>query len=174
MTAFESRERESPGEHYWQLAGLVSNLEHQRTSLERARPSAPAPAVRPEVQRWFGCDVRQFRQQVADLCRRDGCTRVSCVGGSGESRADVTAVLPDGRKLVVQCRRQTSTLGSPVVKAFAGSVFHVHRADVALLVATCFQIAAPARDFAATAGIRLVDWNRLLAWEAKPGTPPWA
>ncbi|WP_406211111.1 restriction endonuclease [Kitasatospora sp. NBC_01560] len=31
----------------------------------------------------------EFEELVADLCRRDGCSKVRRAGGAGENRADV-------------------------------------------------------------------------------------
>ncbi|MDO0917771.1 DUF2034 domain-containing protein [Streptomyces sp. DT2A-34] len=45
----------------------------------------------------------EFEEVVAELCRRDGCTQVRRVGGSGDNGADVLGSLPDGRTMVIQC-----------------------------------------------------------------------
>ncbi|GFH80584.1 hypothetical protein Sgou_52540 [Streptomyces gougerotii] len=47
---------------------------------------------------------QEFERYVAGLCRRDGCRDVVVTGGSGDLGADVTATLPDGRRLVIQCK----------------------------------------------------------------------
>ncbi|MFB6556449.1 restriction endonuclease [Streptomyces sp. NPDC056405] len=49
----------------------------------------------------------EFEDFVVDLCRRDGCTDVRRVGGSHDNGADVLGVLPDGRSMVIQCKRYT-------------------------------------------------------------------
>ncbi|MGP4111341.1 restriction endonuclease [Streptomyces sp. 4N509B] len=46
-----------------------------------------------------------FEKMVAELFRRGGCTKVMRVGGRGDRGVDVTGVLPDGRSMVVQCKR---------------------------------------------------------------------
>jgi hypothetical protein len=40
-------------------------------------------------------DDRVFEEYVAELCRRDGCTKVERVGRSGDLGADVIGYLPD-------------------------------------------------------------------------------
>ncbi|EPD89929.1 hypothetical protein HMPREF1486_06242 [Streptomyces sp. HPH0547] len=56
----------------------------------------------------------EFEELVAQLCRRDGCTEVRRVGGSHDNGADVVGRLPDGRSMVIQCKRYTpsSTIAS--------------------------------------------------------------
>ncbi|MFE9328503.1 restriction endonuclease [Nocardia sp. NPDC052278] len=46
----------------------------------------------------------EFEEALAALCRRDGCTGVRVVGGSGDLGADVIARAPDGRRIVLGCR----------------------------------------------------------------------
>ncbi|MFF5538081.1 restriction endonuclease [Streptomyces cinerochromogenes] len=47
---------------------------------------------------------------VADLCRRDGCTKVVVSGKSGDLGADVVGCMADGRKLVIQCKKCTKVV----------------------------------------------------------------
>ncbi|MES4907991.1 MULTISPECIES: restriction endonuclease [unclassified Streptomyces] len=47
----------------------------------------------------------EFELAVAELCGRDGCEDVRVVGGAGDLGADVLATVPDGRRLVIQCKR---------------------------------------------------------------------
>ncbi len=72
----------------------------EKTRLaERARLAAPVD----------GRDLEDGRPPVrgvgTKLCRRDGCTDVKRVGGACDLGADVTGMLSDGRRLVVQCKR---------------------------------------------------------------------
>lgn len=48
---------------------------------------------------------QDFEAYVADLCCRDGCSKVVVSGKSGDLGADVIGYFPDGRKLVVQCKK---------------------------------------------------------------------
>lgn len=115
-----------------------------------------------------------FEAAVADLCRRDGCTRVRVVGGAGDLAADVLATTPDGRRLLVQCKRYAvdRRVGSQDVQRVGGTYQVVHHADVALVVTTGGYTPA-ARDYARQAGIQLVDGGGLATW-ARGGRPPWA
>ncbi|MFJ9543005.1 restriction endonuclease [Streptomyces sp. NPDC101225] len=79
----------------------------------------------------------EFEEVVAELCRRDGCTQVRRVGGSGDNGADVLGSLPDGRTMVIQCKRYAPhrTIASREVRDLLGAKVHF-AADVAVFVAT--------------------------------------
>lgn len=115
-------------------------------------------------------DDRAFEEYVADLCRRDGCTKVERVGGSGDLGADVIAYLPDGRKIVVQCKRfaKHRSVGSRDLQTFNGTARAEHGADVPVFVASCV-FTNPARTFAARHDLRLIDVDLLGFWNT--GTP---
>lgn len=116
-----------------------------------------------------------FEQAVADLCWRDGCRDVRVVGGAGDLAADVLATLPDGRRVLIQCKRYAagSRVGSGDVQKVGGTYQVVHRADLAVVVTTGSYTAA-ARSYARTAGIRLIDGPQLTAWASQTSRPPWA
>ncbi|MEU8682181.1 restriction endonuclease [Streptomyces sp. NPDC048611] len=79
----------------------------------------------------------EFEEVVAELCRRDGCTQVRRVGGTGDNGADVLGRLPDGRTMVIQCKRYAPhrTIASREVRDLLGAKVHF-AADVAIFVAT--------------------------------------
>ncbi|MYW04724.1 restriction endonuclease [Streptomyces sp. SID3343] len=112
----------------------------------------------------------EFEQHVAELCRRDGCLDVEVSGGAGDLGADVVGALPDGRKLVIQCKRYapSRSVGSPDMQRFVGTARPVHEADVAVLVASC-RFTAPARDLAHDQDIVTVDRELLGQWMAGTG-----
>ncbi|MFI5801851.1 restriction endonuclease [Streptomyces sp. NPDC051561] len=113
---------------------------------------------------------REFEEYVAELCRRDGCTGVQRVGGSGDLGADVIGHLPDGRKLVIQCKRYAKhrSVGSRDLQTFNGTARAEHGADAAVYVATCV-FTRPAREFAARHNLCLIDVDLLGFWNN--GTP---
>lgn len=117
-----------------------------------------------------GMTGTQFEHYVARLMRSSGFRRVRVSGGSGDMGCDVEGYAPDGRKVVVQCKRYRNSLKSPDVQRFAGTARDVHGADVALLVTTA-QVTKPARDVAALCRITLVDRPLLAQW-ATTHTPP--
>ncbi|MFI8192374.1 restriction endonuclease [Streptomyces sp. NPDC085946] len=116
----------------------------------------------------------EFEQAVADLCVRDGCSQVEVVGGAGDLGADVVALTPDGRRLVVQCKRygDDNKVGSQELQRFGGTCFTVHEADVAVVVTTS-DFTAPAVEYAEQCGIVCVDRAGLHAWRDGLAAGPW-
>ncbi|QKW30675.1 restriction endonuclease [Streptomyces seoulensis] len=120
-------------------------------------------------------DPYEFEQAVAALCERDGCAGVEVSGGAGDLGADVLAVAPDGRRVVVQCKRYCATnrVGSEDLQRFGGTCYTVHEADLALFVTTS-DFTAPAVEYAEQCGIVCVDGEALKAWSDGAAPPPWA
>ncbi|MET8010331.1 restriction endonuclease [Streptomyces sp. NPDC005271] len=140
-------------------------------------PDAVVPAPPVEVPSWEAdydaMDPDEFEQAIADLCERDGCEATSVVGGAGDLGADVLATTPDGRRLVIQCKRYDAThkVGSQDVQRFGGTCFAVHEAHIAIVVTTS-EFTEPAIDYAAQCGILCVDGQELATW-ADTGSAPW-
>lgn len=120
-------------------------------------------------------DADEFEQAIAALCERDGCAQVEVVGGAGDLGADVLAVTPDGRRVVIQCKRygDTHRVGSEELQRFGGTCFTVHGADVAIVVTTS-DFTAPATEYAGLCGILCLDGEALRAWHDTTGARPWA
>lgn len=108
----------------------------------------------------------EFEDLVAGLCRRDGCTEVRRVGGSHDNGADVVGRLPDGRPMVVQCKRYAphSSIVSREVRDLLGAKVHF-TAEVAVFVATTrfSRLPAAVAGPLADAGLRGVRRGRVLA-----------
>ncbi|MEU7064664.1 restriction endonuclease [Streptomyces sp. NPDC046161] len=119
-------------------------------------------------------DADAFEAAVAELCERDGCRDVQVVGGAGDLGADVVATTPDGRRVVIQCKRYCATnkVGSQDVQRFGGTCYAVHEADVAAVVTTS-DFTTPAAEYAEQCGILCFDRQALLAWSAATGPAPW-
>ncbi|MFF2363899.1 restriction endonuclease [Streptomyces sp. NPDC058122] len=139
--------------------------------LPETVPEAPADTV--EIA-YEALDPDEFEQAVAELCRRDGCLDVDVVGGAGDLGADVVARTPDGRSLVIQCKRYCdgNRVGSQDLQRFGGTCFTVHGADVAVVVTTS-DFTAPALDYAEQCGIVCVDGPQLQGWQEGTGPRPW-
>lgn len=135
-------------------------------------PAAPGP---PAFPAYDDLTPDEFEQAIAGLCERDGCTRVEVVGGAGDLGADVLALTPDGRRVVIQCKRygEENKVGSQDLQRFGGTCFTVHEADVAVLVTTS-DFTAPALEYADQCGIVCVDGRELLAWTEGLAPEPWA
>ncbi|MFF4507568.1 restriction endonuclease [Streptomyces sp. NPDC001401] len=106
----------------------------------------------------------EFEELVASLCRRDGCTEVRRVGGSHDNGADVVGRLPDGRAMVIQCKRYapSSTIASRELRDLLGAKVHF-RADVAVFVTTT-RFSRPSENFAVEHGILAVHRDHLGLW----------
>ncbi|MFS8202780.1 restriction endonuclease [Streptomyces sp. CWNU-52B] len=106
----------------------------------------------------------EFEELVAELCRRDGCTQVRRVGGSHDNGADVLGRLPDGRAMVIQCKRYapSSTIASRELRDLLGAWVHF-RADLAVFVTTT-RFSRPSERFAVEHGILAVHRDLLGLW----------
>lgn len=136
--------------------------------VEAPRSAAPGPAAP-------GLTGPQFERVVADLLARDGCAAVEVSGGAGDRGADVTAISPEGHRVVVQCKAyRTQPVGDPELQRFLGTARQVHNAAIPLFVTTS-RFTRPAVQLAREHGIVLVDGGRLASWREHgwrlPGEP---
>lgn len=106
----------------------------------------------------------EFEDLIALLCRRDGCTEVRRVGGANDNGADVVGRLPDGRTLVIQCKRYAPnrTIPSRELRDLLGARVHFG-ADLAVFVTTT-RFSRPSEDFALRNGILAVHRDLLGLW----------
>nr|WP_181796180.1 restriction endonuclease [Streptomyces sp. WELS2] len=137
-----------------------------------AGPAAPSGYDR--AYDYDALEADEFERAVAGLCERDGCTSVEVVGGAGDLGADVLAVAPDGRRVVIQCKRYGDghRVGSQDLQRFGGTCYTVHEADVAVLVTTS-DFTAPAAEYAEQCGIVCFGRPALRAWHDGTGPAPW-
>ncbi|MCF2528278.1 restriction endonuclease [Yinghuangia soli] len=148
---------------------LVAGIRHGFGARSRSRAAAQRRITR-SLAAVDAMDGTAFEHHVADLCRRDGCTQVQVGGGAGDLGADVTGRLPNGRSMVIQCKRYAPdrSVGSPDMQRFVGTARPVHNAEVAVFVASC-RFTGPARDLAHGQRIVPVDRDLLGLW--MNGTP---
>ncbi|CCK32779.1 restriction endonuclease [Streptomyces davaonensis JCM 4913] len=109
---------------------------------------------------------QDFEHYVADLCRRDGCTKVVVSGKSGDLGADVVGYLADGRKLVVQVKKYAPerSVSSQDMQKFVGTARLEHGADVALFVTTCRAFTKAALGLAVRQDIVALHRDLLGSW----------
>jgi restriction system protein len=114
-----------------------------------------------QVDRLSGED---FEKVVAELLRRGGCTKVMRVGGRGDRGVDVTGVLPDGRSMIIQCKRYAAHRSVPVgdVRGLLGSQTDFG-ADVAIFV-TVTRFTEDAVRYAKEKGIIAVGRDLFASW----------
>lgn len=135
---------------------------------------AGAPETRTVPPDYIDLEPDGFEHAVAGLCARDGCPATEVVGGPQDLGADVLARTPDGRRMVVQCKRYSDghKVGSQDMQRFGGTCFTVHEAEVAVLVTTS-DFTAPALSYAQQCGIVCVNGEELDAWRDGTGPAPW-
>ncbi|WP_052397245.1 restriction endonuclease [Streptomyces sp. NRRL F-5123] len=157
------------------VAAVVALAALGGTGISRLTGRATARRVQraDAVREYLDLDPAAFEAAVADLCWRDGCRDVQVVGGAGDLAADVLATTPDGRTILIQCKRYAAgrSVSSPDVQRVGGTYQIVHGAQLAIVVTTG-TYTADARAYARQAGIRLVDGDGLAEW-ARGGRPPW-
>ncbi|MFD7744525.1 restriction endonuclease [Streptomyces sp. NPDC059698] len=150
----------------------LAELDAAQADRAQAPPAPPEPAG-PPVD-YARLDPYAFEEAVAALCRRDGCADAEVVGGAGDLGADVLGTTPDGRRLVVQCKRygEENRAGSQDLQRFGGTCYAVHAADVALVVSTG-GFTDPALDYAEQCAILCYGPEELAAWSEGAAPPPW-
>ncbi|MFE5125005.1 MULTISPECIES: restriction endonuclease [Streptomyces] len=106
----------------------------------------------------------EFEDFIVELCRRDGCTEVRRVGGPHDDGADVLGRLPDGRSMVIQCKRYSpkSRIPSREVRDLLGAQVHC-KADVAIFVTTTY-FTGPSERTAVQNGVIAVHRDHLGLW----------
>lgn len=118
----------------------------------------------------------QFEKHVAGLLRTHGYTKVTVVGGAEDGGADVRAQAPDGRPVVVQCKRWRRPVPPNEVRAFLGALAGSYRGYAGMFVASNGFTDAASR--AAGGEMVLVDRHGLALWmrgervPALPKAPP--
>ncbi|MEU9063858.1 restriction endonuclease [Streptomyces sp. NPDC048430] len=157
-------------------AAVETAYEAVDAALEELPEPDAVPPPRPEPVRtadYEAMDPYDFEEAVAALCRRDGCLDAEVVGGAGDLGADVVGTTPDGRRLVVQCKRYTSDnkVGSQDLQRFGGTCYAVHGAEAAVVVTTG-EFTDPALEYAEECGIVCVGLDGLTAW-SEGASPPW-
>ncbi|MGW0795169.1 restriction endonuclease [Streptomyces sp. NPDC002692] len=154
--------------------GLLYGNRRRKQQAHRTQQAQIQAAQSMEVARYHAMDPRQFEDAIAYLCHRDGCRDARRTGGAGDLGADVTAIAPDGRRIVIQCKRYgpTTTVGSGDLQRFGGTCYTVHGAQVAAVVTTS-RFTKPATGYAQSMGIRLFDQHALAAWASRTGPAPW-
>ncbi|MET8676110.1 restriction endonuclease [Streptomyces sp. NPDC004647] len=118
------------------------------------------------MQRIRAMHHSEFERTIAILAERDGYQVTRARGGAGDLGADVIAITPDGKtRVVIQCKhtRTGASVGSPALQRLNGTARQVHRADVVLAV-TNGHYSDPARRFARSQDIALINWSTLEHW----------
>jgi restriction system protein len=120
-------------------------------------------------------NAHEFEDALAWLCRRDGCPEAIVTGKTGDLGADVRAITPDGRILIIQAKRYAARnlVTGPDLQKFGGTCYAVHRAQIAAAITTS-GYTKQAQQYAAAMRIVLFGHDALAGWIAQNGPPPWA
>lgn len=135
------------------VACLVGILVYRRRRLlRRARTLDDLLALHPT----------DFERAVGELLQTWGYTQVKHTGGAGDLAADLTCRAPDGRSVVVQCKRYArhNRIRSPEVQKFIGMMVVHHRADTGIFVTTS-SFSGPAWNLCKEHGIRAITGREL-------------
>ncbi|WP_331730861.1 restriction endonuclease (plasmid) [Kitasatospora sp. NBC_00070] len=152
---------------------VIGTVIRRRQLADRRAFEAHVAQLR-HIGPFLSMSPKDFEHALAVLCRRDGCTKVTVVGGSGDLAADVLSTTPAGQRILIQAKRYEprTFVGSQDVQKVNGTYRDVHRCDLAVVVTTStFTKAAAA--FCRKVGIRTVDQRALALWAAGTGKPPW-
>ncbi|MFD9903009.1 restriction endonuclease [Streptomyces sp. NPDC059063] len=144
----------------WRAHRLAVGRDRQWRAQEEAR-ARELSMTEVDALSW-----QEFERYIADLCRRDGCTKVVVSGRSGDLGADVIGCLPDGRKLVVQCKKYAPhrSVSSQDMQKFVGTARPEHGADVALFVTTGRTFTEAALGLAVRQDIVALHRDLLGSW----------
>ncbi|MBS2533970.1 restriction endonuclease [Catenulispora sp. NF23] len=108
----------------------------------------------------------EFELFIAGLCHRDGFTVHQSRGGAGDLGADVITDSPDGRRVVIQCKRYKpgNAVPGPDLQRFLGTARPIHNADVPVFVTTAWRFTKQSRELAAGQHVVLIDRDLLSHW----------
>ncbi|MGW0436765.1 restriction endonuclease [Micromonospora sp. NPDC003197] len=139
----------------------------------RARQAAERAALDRIIGTTDAMTGPEFEQWFARLLGTSGCSGVTVLGGTADRGADVIARAPDGRRVVVQCKRHSASnrVGSAVIQRFAGTCRTIHRGDICMIVTNGAFTVGDGQRLARELGILLVDRSMLEQW-AYTGMPP--
>ncbi|MER0443050.1 restriction endonuclease [Streptomyces sp. Edi4] len=157
------------------LAAIVAGYYGGRRWTRR-RGRAGWATLPTAIDGWRALSPGGFEEAVAQLCRRDGCTYVTVLGGAGDRAGDVTARTPDGRWLLVQCKRfaEARKVRAEVLYQVNGTYRDTHRCDMAAVVTTStFTTSAVDWNCDLEVPLRLFGSRQLLDWAAGTGPAPW-
>lgn len=113
-----------------------------------------------------------FEEQTSRLLERDGCKIVRRRGGANDQGADVIALTPRGKRVVLQCKHSTkpkNRVDPRYVHELNGTAWQEHHADIAVMV-TNRTLSDAAQRFADKHGIHVIDRATLERW-ATYGVP---
>ncbi len=151
------------------VVGLVLAAVAARFVIRRRAKAARLATAR-SLEQLRGLSPAAFEATTAEVLGLHGWhLRVN--GGAGDEGADLVGSDPNGRRVIVQCKRYSAgrLVGSPVVQLAIGarSIYQAER----VLVVTTSGFTEPARKLADREGVELIDGPALVHLASPPATP---
>ena len=105
----------------------------------------------------------EFEQLCVRVLLTLGYTDVRRTGGAGDLGADVVGTDPQGRSIIVQCKRYApgNAVGSPTIQTFIGMKTVHHKADRGIVMTTA-EFSRPAIQLAKEHDIALIDGDDIV------------
>ncbi|MFF4383635.1 restriction endonuclease [Kitasatospora sp. NPDC001547] len=150
------------------VTGRIEQWAHR--PVRQATPAEPAASYTRRsldhtLEAFEAATPTRFEEMCRELLERDGFIDAVRVGGARDLGADVVAVDGLGRRVVLQCKRYATPLGSEAFQRFNGTARPIHGAAVPVVVALN-GFTEPAAAFATRQHLHLVDRERLARWGA--------
>ncbi len=111
----------------------------------------------------YAMSPAKFEEFVGFLFQQQGY-EVHVVGHTGDEGIDIELKRRgehNAPRVVAQCKRYRGSVGQPIVREFYGS-FADHASEGYLVTTGVFT--QPAREWAASRPLRLIDGNQLMTW----------
>jgi restriction system protein len=112
----------------------------------------------------------QFEEYTRQLLVENGYKGMTLNGGAGDLGADLMGNDPDGRSIVVQCKRYAPSkkVGSQEMQLFIGMQQIHHKAERGIYITTS-DFTSAARDLGNRHGIWLIDGSGLMQLHRRRG-----
>lgn len=160
--------------------GPIRSTEDLRRALRTSRPGRDSDIARASesleslVRQVDIMTGPQFELVVAALLQRDGWAFVEAIGGRGDGGVDIIARSKRGGTLLVQCKRQSSSIPPAIVRQMVGSLHDYQQVQKRAGTPVCGQtrtaivttsnFSEEAERTAQRAGVELVAQRRLRRW----------
>jgi hypothetical protein len=134
----------------------------------------PPPVEVRTLREMLALSPSEFEAATATVFRGMGYQHIRVVGGTGDYCADVEASDPQGRSVVIQCKRYGpgNTVGSREVQTFLGMATVHHHAQHAILVTTSrFTANALTIERESRGRLELIDGERLAQMIQRTSRP---
>lgn len=150
----------------WEAVPVSSQPESESAFTETSHRPIPPPARGARsltLGDMLAMTPTEFEELTGRALEAMGYTEMKVQGGSGDLSADLTGFDPQGRSVIVQCKRYApgNNVGSPSLQQFIGMMAVHHKADRGIYVTTS-DYSQQAVALAQEHGIVLIDGDDLV------------